>query len=247
MSLTERIKEITKENNELKKAHININNNFKKMKKEYDKILLNYKVLFDKHSEKNLIDILGFDTMYFQYKMLDLYYKYMSDRYIMIKNRLYGDFFSIRKKIIVYIEENCKDIEWRKDLIMKKKIPTYKKIDVLKDYDLKFINVLFEMIIHLIYRLMNKLNILKESLKKDEKIKGYGISIDNCILLKQKNIKNIETEIELNVSYIKEKCKKVKLMLKKMSEEMKKKLEETLSKITLPLELLELKEKLLPV
>ena len=36
-------------------------------------------------------------------------------------------------------------------------------------------------------------------------------------------------------------------MLKKMSEEMKKKLEETLSKITLPLELLELKEKLLPV
>ena len=36
-------------------------------------------------------------------------------------------------------------------------------------------------------------------------------------------------------------------MLKKMSEEMKKKLEETLSKITLPLELLELKEKMLPV
>ena len=130
MDLKSEIKDINttiieiKENIEkIDKTFILINTQKELLGNEYKKI-----VAENKNEEENL-DTLGFDSLYFQIKLIDEERKFYTNRYKMIKNKLYGDFYIFYKVLVSYIKKNISNDEKIDELVnINLNYPPYKKL-----------------------------------------------------------------------------------------------------------------------
>ena len=200
---------------------------------EYKKI-----VNENKNEEENL-DTLGFDSLYFQIKLIDEERKFYTNRYKMIKNKLYGDLYILYKILITYIRNNIFNDDKLDELInINLSFPVYKKLKHYIEYDIKVTEKIHSGIIELIEEMIRYVNVRNVDIKKNEKQSGLGINLNNLINKKKYDNLIIKSNIEMFVyhitnfntdinKYLTDVINNIEKMNKRLSDELK--LDKTLS------------------
>ena len=234
MNLNSEITEINKKITDIKKNIHIINETFLLINKQKDLLNNEYRNIVNenKNEEQNL-DTLGFDSLYFQIKLIDEERKFYNSRYKMIKNKLYGDLYILYKIIIGFIKKNIYSDEKLNDLInIKLNYPVYKQLNIYVQYDIKITEKIHNNIVELIEEMIRYVNIRNEDIQKNELQSGLGINLKNMINKKKYDNLIIKSNIEMFVYHIKnfntdinkylfDVIKNIEIMNKRLNEELK--------------------------
>ena len=194
---------------------------------EYKKI-----VAENKNEEENL-DTLGFDSLYFQIKLIDEERKFYTNRYKMIKNKLYGDFYIFYKVLVSYIKKNISNDEKIDELVnINLNYPPYKKLKHYIEYDIKITEKIHNGIVELIEEMIRYVNVRDVDIQKNRKQSGLGINLNNLINKKKYDNLIIQSNIEMFVyhitnfntdinKYLKDVYNNIEKMNKRLSKELK--------------------------
>jgi hypothetical protein len=184
----------------LKKDFDNIKKDFDNIKKDFEQMKLirgNIRRTFTDTEEKiqilknmyldiitthqDNVYIYGIDSFHFQNKTIENEYSYMNKVFISIDNRMYCEYYKLYQMIQDYIKKEITDQKFVEMVLMKKKYPVYKDLELSKNYDFNITAELHQTILHTI----NELNdfLLNNVSKLEEINKQYamGLYIDNMV------------------------------------------------------------------
>ena len=204
MDLKQEIKNINSKIVEIKENIEKIESTFLLISTQKNLLCDEYKKIVNenKNEEENL-DTLGFDSLYFQIKLIDEERKFYTFRYKMIKNKLYGDLYILYKILITYIRNNIFNDDKLDELInINLSFPVYKKLKHYIEYDIKVTEKIHSGIIELIEEMIRYVNVRNADIKKNEKQSGLGINLNNLINKKKYDNLIIKSNIEMFVYHI---------------------------------------------
>ena len=184
----------------LKKDFDNIKKDFDNIKKDFEQMKLirgNIRRIFTDTEEKiqilknmyldiitthqDNVYIYGIDSFHFQNKTIENEYSFMNKVFISIDNRMYCEYYKLYQMIQDYIKKEITDQKFIEMVLMKKKYPVYKDLELSKNYDFNITAELHQTILHTI----NELNdfLLNNVSKLEEINKQYamGLYIDNMV------------------------------------------------------------------
>ena len=242
MDLKSEIKNINSKIVEIKENIEKIESTFLLISTQKNLLCNEYKKIVNenKNEEENL-DTLGFDSLYFQIKLIDEERKFYTNRYKMIKNKLYGDLYILYKILINYIRNNIFNDHKLDELInINLSFPVYKKLKHFIEYDIKVTEKIHSGIIELIEEMIRYVNVRNVDIKKNEKQSGLGINLNNLINKKKYDNLIIKSNIEMFVyhitnfntdinKYLTDVINNIEKMNKRLSDELK--LDKTLSTV----------------
>ena len=126
------------------------------------------------------IFIFSLDSFYFQNNLLKREYKYLTEYYNIIINRMYGEYYKLYKLITDYVVKSQVDGKMSETL-KNKKYPKYDDLNEEKQYDFHLIVQLNEDIINIIAHLINILRDKEHELKSYITNQGYGLNVNNFV------------------------------------------------------------------
>ena len=119
----------------------------------------------------------GLDSLYFQNKLYELQLINNNNIFVIINNRIYGNYYKLYKEIYKYIlsqKYSLKDSEI-------KEFPIYKDLDNDKNYDFKLIIEIYNYIIQLLDILDNEVIHRKNKFNKQLIHRDCGLNIENLL------------------------------------------------------------------
>jgi len=184
------------------------NKNFNKIiniKKEIDTNLLtlhstleDLKKIYTKLNENLNIEssYLGIDSLNFQIKIIDIKINNEKQLYILIKNRVYRDYYKFYKNIRKYMETNL-------DYSLKENsYPVYKELETNKEYEFENVIKIREEIEEYIKYLNKKIEDYKKKLIDFKNQKEKGLMCNNYILEEETRINILENKLLLYNNYL---------------------------------------------
>lgn len=143
----------------------------------------------------------GFDTLYFQGKLLKTEYENLQKYYNIILNRIYGEYYKLYKMILKYIISM--NIDTSETLQTSSNLyPIYDDIDKLKQYDMNIVCLIHVNIIQLLTIINTFLQ--KKDVKATEvndQIK-YGLNLTNVVNTISYTNHLYNNKLKLFVSYV---------------------------------------------
>tara|TARA_B100001758_G_C18307416_1_gene555789 strand:+ start:86 stop:1114 length:1029 start_codon:yes stop_codon:yes gene_type:complete len=139
------------------------------------------------------------DTLYFQTKLITLELKNVNDIFIIIDNRIYGDYYKLYKMIVKYCKDNYTDNNILK--ILSNNFKTYNDLDFTTEYEFSLTEEVYNTIMSLMEMMTRDLNNRNINFVKDETKKTQGIDIDNLIHNQKFNNTILNENIELFKHY----------------------------------------------
>tara|TARA_Y200000002_G_C22685113_1_gene665658 strand:- start:2095 stop:2973 length:879 start_codon:yes stop_codon:yes gene_type:complete len=139
------------------------------------------------------------DSFYFQYKLFSMDLENLNKFNLLMKNRMYCDYYKLYKLILKYMNDNKEelDIETKHSLV-----PNYKDLEPYFDYGFENINLVHNNMLSSVKDMYTKV------LEKDELIKEYttkkqaGYSISNFVNTLTHENYILKSQIDLYLNYI---------------------------------------------
>tara|TARA_B100000035_G_C21036396_1_gene571192 strand:+ start:5368 stop:6246 length:879 start_codon:yes stop_codon:yes gene_type:complete len=133
-----------------------------------------YKELLEFNSDENST---GLDYLYFQNKLFEMQLVNNNNIFVIINNRIYGNYYKLYKEIYKYIlsqKYSLKDSEI-------KEFPVYKDLDNDEKYDFKVVIEIYNYIIQLLDILDNEVIHRKNKFNKQLIHRDCGLNIENLL------------------------------------------------------------------
>jgi hypothetical protein len=157
-----------------------------------------YRELLEKNIEET---VTGLDSFHFQNKLINIELQTHIEKFKIIDNRIYGDYYKLYKMVIKYLNENIKN----KNITVQfdnKNYPVYKDLDLIITYDFNYTIEIHNDIIQIIDILNNEL-ISREHKLSTQKIKQRsGLNIDNLVNNVNYNNNSLKNQITLFSEYL---------------------------------------------
>lgn len=171
------------------------------IKKLIDDIIERRDVIKSKYVEyvnQEYNDFFGLDSFHFQNKIINLEFKYLYKIYIILENRIYGDFYKLISIINKYLNKNiCKDKYIKiKPLQHIKNYPIYKDLEINEKYDFNIISDIHQDIILIIETSYDIIKLNEADIVKLNKKIEMGYNIDNYVNNQKYKNKNLINTID---------------------------------------------------
>ena len=188
-----------------------LENNFKnilsldrKIESEKGKLkekLVHLKDTHGKMSKSNSKQIFLFclDSFFFQYKLFSMEHDNLSKFSLLIKNRIYCDYYKLYKLILKYLKDHEEELQIH---ISHSLVPSYKDLEPYFDYGIENITLVHENMLDCIKKMFQNV-IEKENTIDDyttKKKAGYSISNFVNTMSHENNI--LKAQIDLYLNYI---------------------------------------------
>ena len=188
-----------------------LENNFKnilsldrKIESEKGKLkekLVHLKDTHGKMSKSNSKQIFLFclDSFFFQYKLFSMEHDNLSKFSLLIKNRIYCDYYKLYKLILKYLKDHEEELQIH---ISHSLVPSYKDLEPYFDYGIENITLVHENMLDCIKKMFQNV-IEKENTIEDyttKKKAGYSISNFVNTMSHENNI--LKAQIDLYLNYI---------------------------------------------
>lgn len=162
----------------------------------------NYKSIIRENNKK--IFIFGLEPFNFQNKIFEIEFKHIQNKYNLISNHLYSDYFKLFSLIRDYCLENI-HLEELKALLNKtnNKYNKYDPINVYKSYNINEIKNIFNDILEILILLDRYLCDLKRKSNNYRLKLKNGFNINNFLYTFQHKIKLLDEKIVLYINFIK--------------------------------------------
>lgn len=189
-----------------------LENNFQNLilfskKLDQEKLVINEQLQHFKDTHSTLtksnnkhVFIFCLDSFLFQYKVFSMEINNLNKIHLMIKNRLYCDYYKLYKMLLKYISSNFDDLKI--DVNDIPIVPVYKDLEPMYDYGYSNIELVHKVLLECIK------NIALMYLKKEESIIDYqtktnvGFGISNLINTMNHEKDILKGKIDLHIDYI---------------------------------------------
>jgi hypothetical protein len=172
--------EIKRDFEKMKIIRGNIRKIFTEIEEKISILKIIYLELVNTHQEHAYI--FGIDSFYFQNKMFESEYSYISNTFVAIDNRIYCEYYKLYKLIQDYIKTEINDPQFiSKCQSLNKKFPIFKDLDNSRNYEFTTTVELHQTIMQVIHELADFLTNKKNKLNEDNKQYKKGLYIDNMI------------------------------------------------------------------
>jgi len=176
--------------------YIWVTDNFDLLKHKIDELKTLYVSLINANINSDFI--FSLDSFNFQGKLLDIEYNDMAELFIVIKNKMYGEYYKLNKIILQYIiKENIKNLE----NINYKQFPTYNDVELLKEYTSDSIIEIQENIQVLIKIILSFINYKETELHSHIQKQNNGYKINNFVSTCKYQISIFQEKVTLFLSY----------------------------------------------
>ena len=155
---------------------LNIFNTIKAKSTTLNKV---YEDMIKAHSKSEYM--FGIDSFHFQNELIALDYDHMMNAFKKINNRMYCEYYQLYVLIRKYIESDITNDSLRSKILINKKFPVYKVLDINRVYRFTLVVELHDYITNTIVEL-ESYRIAKDSeLAKDTQQSKQGINIGNLV------------------------------------------------------------------
>ena len=155
---------------------LNIFNTIKAKSTTLNKV---YEDMIKAHSKSEYM--FGIDSFHFQNELIALDYDHMMNAFKKINNRMYCEYYQLYVLIRKYIESDITNDSLRSKILINKKFPVYKVLDIYRVYRFSLVVELHDYITNTIVEL-ESYRIAKDSeLAKDTQQSKQGINIGNLV------------------------------------------------------------------
>tara|TARA_Y100000816_G_scaffold288261_1_gene272491 strand:+ start:3872 stop:4825 length:954 start_codon:yes stop_codon:yes gene_type:complete len=187
-------------------------NNFQNLilfskKLDQEKLLINEQLQHFKDTHSTLtksnnkqVFIFCLDSFLFQYKVFSMEINNLNKIHLMIKNRLYCDYYKLYKMLLKYISSNFDDLKINVNELPI--VPVYKDLEPIYDYG--YSNI--ELVHNVLLECIKKITVMY--LKKEQNISDYqtktnvGFGISNFINTMNHEKEILKGKIDLHIDYI---------------------------------------------
>ena len=139
---------------------------------------------------------LGLDSFNFQIKLIDIKIDNLRKIYLVIKNRMYKDYYRIYKKVKKYLEERYLYV------VKDKKYPVYKELELDKIYDFNNVIKIREEIEEFIKFMDGDISLRKRKLLDFKDSESKGLMCNNYIIEEESEINSFEEKLNLYIKHL---------------------------------------------
>lgn len=194
--MEEKITTIESNIQKIQTYYIWVTDNFELLKHKIDELKNLYVSLVNANLNSDFI--FSLDSFNFQGKLLDIEYNDMAELFIVIKNKMYGEYYKLNKIILQYIiKENIKILE----NINYKQFPTYNDVELLKEYTSDSIIEIQENIQVLIKIILSFISYKESELHSHIQKQNNGYKINNFVSTCRYQISIFQEKVNLFISY----------------------------------------------
>ena len=184
---------------ELKNKINHIDQIFEKVYYKTNKLKKTYSEFISRNKH---LDSFGIDSLHFQSKLIECDNKHIENKYILICNKVYGEYYTLFKMISKFVNEHM-DSKRIKDICnVAHKYPVYKKLEPYKKYTIDSIDDIHHVIIQTIIEMNNVLQIKENELKMDQKKSVKGLNIGNFVNRFKHENQYLDSQIKLYINYL---------------------------------------------
>jgi hypothetical protein len=184
---------------ELKNKINHIDQIFEKVYYKTNKLKKTYSEFISRNKH---LDSFGIDSLHFQSKLIECDNKHIENKYILICNKVYGEYYTLFKMISKFVNEHM-DNKRIKDICgVAHKYPVYKKLEPYKKYTIDSIDDIHHVIIQTIIEMNNVLQIKENELKMDQKKSVKGLNIGNFVNRFKHENQYLDSQIKLYINYL---------------------------------------------
>jgi len=184
---------------ELKNKINHIDQIFEKVYYKTNKLKKTYS---DFISRNKHLDSFGIDSLHFQSKLIECDNKHIENKYILICNKVYGEYYTLFKLIFKFVNEHMDNKRIKDICNVAHKYPVYKKLEPYKKYTIDSIDDIHHVIIQTIIEMNNILQIKENELKMDQKKSVKGLNIANFVNRFKHENQYLDSQIKLYVNYL---------------------------------------------
>ena len=173
---------------------------------ELEKVKLKEKLVHLKDTHGNMsktnpkqIFLFCLDSFFFQYKLFSMEHENLSKFSLLIKNRIYCDYYKLYKLILKYLKDHEEELKLE---VTHTLVPVYKDLEPYFDYGIENITLVHENMLDCIKKMYQSV-IEKEQVVDDytsKKKAGYSISNFVNTMTHENNI--LKAQIDLYLNYI---------------------------------------------
>ena len=211
------LEKLKKKFTEFKKLRLNITTLFERLQQKKNKLNEIYKEYIEK-SSLHQESMFGLDSFHFQNKMIDTEYQNMEKLYVLIDNKIYGEYYKLANVMIKYIRHNIHPVKKNPksqsqsnslqplrvheltELI--KKYPVYKDLQEQKQFDHNIVYDIHSYIIQLLEECNTHLTTREAQLQQDQQQSALGINIDNYVFTYSHQNVILREQIKLYINYL---------------------------------------------
>lgn len=156
---------------------VQIYNNINVKKTEIEEKISKFKDIYNELVKNNSSKVFLFclDSLFFQYKLLNLEFENYHKTIALLQNRMYGDYYKLYNVILLQCKENSISLDISGN--NPEDLPVYKDIDPFFKYKLEDITLVHERILSIIQRLDQLYNDKTENIKNHRKNIEVGFSL----------------------------------------------------------------------
>ena len=221
------LEKLKKKFTEFKKLRLNITTLFERLQQKKTKLNDIYKEYIEK-SNLHQDSIFGLDSFHFQNKMIDTEYQNMEKLYVLIDNKIYGEYYKLANVMIKYIQQNIQPVKKNiknKNTLQKatiqtttiqqtqplrvheltgliKKYPVYKDLQEQKQFDHNIVYEIHNFIIQLLEECNTHLSTREAQLQQDQQQSSLGLNIDNYVFTYSHQNVLLREQIKLYINYL---------------------------------------------
>ena len=185
----------------IKKLRGDISNIFETIHSKINVLKKVYIDMIQTHSKSEYM--FGIDAFHFQNELLDIEYNNMKNAFKKIDNRMYCEYYQLYVLMRKYIEEEITNESLRSKVLINKRFPVYKVLDVDRIYRFSLVIDLHDYITNTIVEL-ESYRIAKDSeLENDTQQSKQGLNIGNLVNSYRYANALLSEKIKMFVRYLK--------------------------------------------
>jgi len=184
---------------ELKNKINHIDQIFEKVYYKTNKLKKTYSEFISRNKH---LDSFGIDSLHFQSKLIECDNKHIENKYILICNKVYGEYYTLFKMISKFVNEHMDNKRIKDICNVAHKYPVYKKLEPYKKYTIDSIDDIHHVIIQTIIEMNNVLQIKENELKMDQKKSVKGLNIGNFVNRFKHENQYLDSQIKLYINYL---------------------------------------------
>ena len=184
---------------ELKNKIDHVEQIFEKVHYKSNKLKETYEEFISRNKH---IDSFGVDSLHFQSKLIECDIQHIDKKYILICNKVYGEYYTLFKMISKFVNENIDNKRIKDICNVAHKYPVYKKLEPYKKYTIEPIDDIHHVIIQTITEMYNLLQTKENELKMDEKKSIKGLNIGNFVNRFKHENHYLDSQIKLYLNYL---------------------------------------------
>lgn len=184
---------------ELKNKINHIDQIFEKVYYKTNKLKKTYSEFISRNKH---LDSFGIDSLHFQSKLIECDNKHIENKYILICNKVYGEYYTLFKMISKFVNEHMDNKRIKDICNVAHKYPVYKKLEPYKKYTIDSIDDIHHVIIQTIIEMNNVLQIKENELKMDQQKSVKGLNIGNFVNRFKHENQYLDSQIKLYINYL---------------------------------------------